>query len=421
MRIVSAEVFAVANPTPYIGGPVWLFVRLDSDSGISGYGEMFTAQTYVRPTTLATIVEEFIEDFILGEDPTATERLFHKYYNSHYSHVGEMLKSAIFSSVEMACWDIHGKSVGRAVYDLLGGRFRDRVRTYTYVNAPAGQADKGFDFWLDSDAVADRAGELIAEGFTALKLDPFPMLIGSATHLGQAIPVQWTLEALDVAERTVALVRERAGSKCDIIIGTHGQMTAAGAIRFAKRIERFDPLWFEEPVPPDLPSEMSAVARATSIPITAGERLTSKWEFARLFRERAVSIINPDVSQVGGLLEAKKIAALAEASGVQFSPHVYGGPFACIAALHLGLTVPNFLVCEGMGRYEGLHAELLDESIEWRDGYAYLSDRPGLGYTLNESRARELRANESVRLWGGLDGTRARVAHGGSEPSAGVN
>lgn len=409
MKINSAEVFPVANPTPYVGGPAWLFVRLDTDAGISGYGEMFTAQTYVRPATLAKVVEEFIEDFMLGEDPTATERLFHKYYNSHYSHAGEMLKSAIFSGVEMACWDIHGKTVGRPVYELLGGRFRPRVRTYTYISAPPDQAEAGFDFWLNPEAVADRGAELMEQGFTAVKLDPFPMLIGSALHLEQAVPVQFSLEILDRAEHTLSLLRERAGSRCDIIVGTHGQMSAGGAIRVARRIEKYDPLWFEEPVPPDLPSEMSAVARATSVPITAGERLTSKWEFARLFREGAVSIINPDVSQVGGLLEAKKISGLAEANGVQVAPHVYGGPFSCIAGLQLSLTIPNFLICEGMGRFDKVHAELLDQPIEWRDGYAYLSDRPGLGYTLNESRARELRADDTVRLWGELDGTPART------------
>src|SRR5262249_37494343 len=159
---------------------------------------------YVRPTTLAVLVEEFVEDFLIGEDPTMTERLFFKFYNSFYSHVGEMLKSAVFSALEIACWDILGKSVGRPVHELLGGRVRERVRTYTYISAPPSEIEAGFDFWLRPEAVAERAAELVDQGFTALKLDPFPLLTGSTTHLGQMVPVEWSLDALDLAEETIA-------------------------------------------------------------------------------------------------------------------------------------------------------------------------------------------------------------------------
>ena len=412
MKIASIEVYPVSNPEPYIGGPVWMFVRIDTDDGVHGYGEMFTSQTYVRPETLARVVEDFADDFIVGEDPFHLERLFHKYYNSPYSHVGEMLKSAIFSAFEMACWDVIGKALGRPVHDLLGGPVRSRVRTYTYISAPPEKAAQGFDFWRHPQAVADRAAELVSEGFTALKLDPLPLLTGSSSHLGQLVPVQWSMSALDLAEETIAEIRRAVGSTCDIIIGTHGQMTTSGAIRFAKRLERFEPLWFEEPVPPELPAEMARVARATTIPVAAGERLTSKWEFARLIAEGDVSIINPDVSQVGGLLEMKKIAALAEANGVQITPHVYGGPFVFAASLQLAMTLPNLLLVEGIGQFRRTHAELLDTAIEWRDGYAYPSGRPGLGFELNETRARELRVDKSSRLWGELDG-----AHDPSEPA----
>jgi galactonate dehydratase len=227
------------------------------------------------------------------------------------------------------------------------------VRTYSYISPPPGREEEGFRFWFEPEAVAERAAELVDEGFTALKFDPFPLLAGAETHQEQAVPVQWSLEALDLAEEIVGAIRSRVGSRCDLMIGTHGQMTASSAIRFARRVERFSPLWFEEPVPPELPSEMAKVARATSIPITAGERLTAKWEFARLIRDEAASIFNPDVTQVGGLLEAKKIAALAEANGVQIAPHVYGGPFSCVAALQLALTLPNLLISEGIGRFTG--------------------------------------------------------------------
>jgi len=379
-----------------------MFVRLDTDTGLSGYGEMFTAQTYVRPSHLAVGLQQVAEDFFYGQNPTNVEYLYHRFHNSHYSHTGELLKAAIFSALEMACWDLVGKDMGKPVYELLGGQFRQSVRTYSYVSAPPELEDLGFDFWLNPDAVGERAVQLVDEGFTAMKLDPFPLLTGSDSHQSQVVPLQWSLEALDLAEETIATVRKRVGSKADIIIGTHGQMTASGAIRFARRVERFDPLWFEEPVPPELSSEMAKVAKATSIPITSGERLTSKWDFARLIRDGAVSIINPDVSQVGGLMEARKIAAVAEANYVQVSPHVYGGPFVAIASLHLSLATPNVFISEGLGRFTGIHADLLDRPIQWRDGYAYLSDRPGLGHDLNEELARSLRASDDARFWGSM-------------------
>ncbi len=150
---------------------------------------------------------------------------------------------------------------------------------------------------------------------------------------------------------------------------------------------------------------MSLVARGTSIPITAGERLSNKWEFARLIKSQAASIFNLDISQVGGLLEAKKIAAMAEANYVQISPHVYGGPLTSAASFQFGIACPNLLIVEGLGDFSGVHAELLDEPIQWQDGYVIPSNRPGLGYILNENVARRYEAGDEDRLWGSVDST----------------
>jgi L-alanine-DL-glutamate epimerase-like enolase superfamily enzyme len=172
-------------------------------------------------------------------------------------------------------------------------------------------------------------------------------------------------------------------------------MTASGAIRLAKRLEKYDPLWLEEPVPPEMHDEMAKVARSTCIPITAGERLTSKWEFARLIRSDAVAICNLDVAQCGGLLEAKKIAALAEANYVQIAPHVYGGPLVAAASIHLSLSCPNFLSMEVNDTYRtGVYQELLDTPLDWSEGYLIPSTRPGLGHGLNEAVARRLAPEE---------------------------
>ncbi|SNB76395.1 L-alanine-DL-glutamate epimerase [Arboricoccus pini] len=405
MIITGIEAFPVTNPTPYIGGPVWLFVGLDTDKGIRGYGEILAVQSCLRPRTLARIIEEVGQDFFVGQDVANLEYLFHKYYNSFYSHNGDLLKTAIYSGIEMACVDALGKELDRPAHALLGGRFRPNVRTYTYISAPPSKAALGFDFWLNPDLVAERAGELVEQGFTALKLDPFPLLTGSTQHQNQVVPLQWSLEALDLTEATIGGIRKRVGSRADIIIGTHGQMTASSAIRVARRLERFDPLWLEEPVPPELASEMAKVARGTTIPITTGERLSTKWEFARLIKEEAAAIFNLDVSQVGGLWEAKKIAAMAEASYIQIAPHVYGGPLVAAASIQLALASPNFLICEGLGKFEGVHADLLDEPILWKDGAVVPSDRPGLGHNLNEKVARELAARDDDRLWGSIDST----------------
>lgn len=370
---------------------------------------MFTVQTYLRPDTLVRVVEQFAEDFFLGEDPTRLEYLYHKCYNSAVSHNGELTKAAIYAGLEMACWDIMGKAAKLSLPELLGGRFREKVRTYSYISAPADKQHLGFEFWQDSDAVAERAAELVDQGFTALKLDPFPLLFGSDTHDGQPLPVHWSQETLDHAVATVERIRVRVG-QVGVIIGTHGQMTAGGAIEVAKRLEPFRPMWLEEPVPPELTSEMAKVAKATSIPITSGERLLSKWDFARLIRDEAVSIVNPDLSQVG-LLEGRKIAAIAEANYIKIAPHVYGGPLVCAASVQFGATVPNLLITEGMGRFTGPHADLLDEPIQWCDGYAHPSTRPGLGYNLNEDLARAWAPTPDTRLWGNLDAPPQQPGH----------
>jgi L-alanine-DL-glutamate epimerase-like enolase superfamily enzyme len=234
--------------------------------------------------------------------------------------------------------------------------------------------------------------EYAEDGFTALKLDPVPALMGLTDHAGQLVPVQLSLEVLSQAEEIIGTIRDAVGARCDILIGTHGQMTASSALRLAKRLEEYEPLWLEEPVPPEMPEEMAKVARGTTIPITAGERLTSKWEFARLIHSGAVAICNLDVSQVGGLLEAKKIAALAESHYVQISPHVYGGPLVAAASIQLSTCCANFLIMEGIETYAGIHRELLDPPIEWQQGYFVPSTRPGLGHVLNEELARELTA-----------------------------
>ena len=187
----------------------------------------------------------------------------------------------------------------------------------------------------------------------------------------------------------IGAIRDEVGIACDIIIGTHGQMTTAGALRIAKRLEPFDPLWYEEPLPPENMAELAEVARRTTIPIATGERLTTKFDFARLIEHRAAAIFNFDAGQVGGILEAKKIAAMAEAHYIQVAPHVYGGPLIAAAALQLSLCSPNFLIMEGIERFDGVHSQFVTRPFEWRGGYLLPPQAPGLGFELREDVARQ--------------------------------
>ena len=217
----------------------------------------------------------------------------------------------------------------------------------------------------------------VKQGFTAIKLDP----VGGYSVFD---PRQPTLERMALSERFCKQIREAVGDKADILFGTHGQFTVSGAKRLARRLEKYDPLWFEEPVPPERPELMAEVARYTSIPIATGERLCTKYEFAQVLETGAASILQPDLGRVGGLLEAKKIAAMAEARYVQIAPHLYCGPIAAAANIQLAACIPNFLILESIQQMGGFHEKLLKTKIQWQDGYVIPSKAPGLGVELNE-------------------------------------
>ena len=184
-------------------------------------------------------------------------------------------------------------------------------------------------------------------------------------------PRHLSLPALDHVEKFTKRLREVAGSQCDLLFGTHGQMTPSSAIRLAKRLEKYDPLWFEEPTPPDNITEMARVARSTSIPIATGERLTTKYEFVRILEAQSASILQLALGRSGGILEGKKIAALAEAHHAQIAPHLYCGPIEAAANIQLCACSPNFLIQESIKTFDGFHAEILKKPIQWQQGLYY--------------------------------------------------
>jgi galactonate dehydratase len=372
VKIAGLETFVVGNPPPHDGGRYFLFLELATDDGIRGVGEVYAAT--FAPAVVVAMIEDVFEHHVVGTDPFHVEALWKRVYARGYTGRPDVSLAGVLSGIEMACWDIIGKAVEKPVYELLGGRVHERLRGYTYVYAEPGDAT---DVYMDAALAATRAAEYAGRGHTALKFDP-------ATHYSAFDPRQPDLVELDRCEEFMRLLRDAVGSRCDLLFGTHGQFTPAGAIRLARRLEPYEPLWFEEPTPPDSPEEMAKVARATSIPIATGERLATKYEFARVLRTGAASILQPDLGRVGGLLEAKKIAGMAEAHYAQVAPHLYCGPVVGAANVQLATCSPNFLVLEGIKEWGGFHADLLVDPIVWEDGYVIPPTGPGLGVELDE-------------------------------------
>jgi 2-dehydro-3-deoxyphosphogalactonate aldolase len=372
VRIAELRTYVVGNPPPGFGGRYFVFLQLVTDDGVVGVGEVYSATFH--PTVVERMVHDVFERTVFGMDPFRIETMWRRTYASGYTARPDVSLVGVLSGIEIACWDIVGKAVGKPVYELLGGRVHERLRSYTYLYTEPGDAT---DVYLDPALAAERAATYADRGFTALKFDP-------AGAYSAFDPRQPDLEALDRSEAYVSAIREAVGSRCDLLFGTHGQFTAPGAIRLARRLERFDPLWFEEPVPPDMPEEMAAVARSTSIPIATGERLTTKHEFARVLANGAARILQPNLGRVGGILEGKKIAALAEAQYAQIAPHLYCGPVVGAANIQLAACSANFLVLEGILDWGGFHADILRRPVAWEDGYVVPSTEPGLGVELDE-------------------------------------
>ena len=372
MEIVDLKTYVVGNPIPYYGGFYWIFLKLTTDDGVEGFGEVYSVP--FNPGTVEKMIEDVVERYVIGSDPFRIERLWRTIYSSGYSQRPDTSLLGILSGIEMALWDIIGKELDKPIYELLGGLVHEKIRSYTYLY-PA----KPGDPWVfgDPEGAAERAAAYVEEGFTGVKFDP--VMPFSAFD-----PRQLSLEALSNAEKVVGSVREAVGSKCDLLIGTHGQMTTSSAIRLARRLEKFDPLWLEEPVPPENIEEMARVARSTSIPVATGERLATKYEFTTLLEKQAASILQFALGRVGGILEAKKIAGIAEAHYAELAPHLYCGPIEAAANIQIDACSPNFLIQESIETWGGFHAEILKEPIKWEDGYIIPPTGPGLGVELDE-------------------------------------
>jgi len=372
VKVADVRTFVVDNPPPAFGGRYFVFVKVTTNDGIVGIGEAYSAS--FRPHIVSAGIEDLADQYLIGEDPFHIERFWRRAYSRGFSQRPDPTLLGAISALEMACWDIIGKAVGKPVYELLGGRVHEALRGYTYLYPRYGDST---DVYLDPVLAAERAAEEVGRGFTAVKFDP----AGPYTVMGGHQP---SLDRIELSVRFVKLIREAVGSKADLLVGTHGQFTSSGALRLARQLEPFDPLWFEEPVPPDNVAEMAKVAAQTSIPVATGERLTTKVEFARVLEAKAASIVQPNLGRSGGILEGKKIAGIAEAFGAQLAPHCYCGPVVAAANIQLAMCSPNFLILECIRDWGGFHAELLETPLVMEEGYVIAPTSPGLGVVLDE-------------------------------------
>ena len=375
MKLRDLDVIVTAPPAPGWGGRYWILVKLTTDDGIVGWGECYAAS--VGPDSMRAVIEDVFGRHMAGENPENVELMFRRAYSSGFTQRPDLSVMGAFSGLEIACWDILGKARGRPVHALLGGRMNERIRAYTYLyplpHHPLAE------FWTSPGMAAEAALDCVNRGYTAVKFDP----AGPYTMRGGHMP---GMRDISQSVAFCEAIRAAVGDRADLLFGTHGQFTTAGAIRLGQALEPWSPLWFEEPIPPDAVEEMAKVAHAVRIPVATGERLTTKAEFAAVLRSGAASILQPALGRAGGIWEMKKVAAIAEAYNAQMAPHLYAGPVEWAANVQLAASIPNILMCESIET--PFHDALIKGTIRVEDGYITPPDTPGLGIEVDEDLAR---------------------------------
>ena len=357
MRITRLETLFVK--------PRWLFLKMYTDEGLVGLGEPIVEG---RARTVAAAVHE-IERYLIGKDPRRIEHHWQAIYRGAFYRGGPVLTSAL-SGIEHAMWDITGKWLGVPIYQLLGGAVRDRIRVYRHFGGHAVKFYGKDAADEDSpDAYALAARRCVEQGFNALK-----------TLLFDEVQIVDHPRLLQEVSARMAAIREAVGPDVDVGVDFHGRTSPAMAVQLARVLEPYHPFFIEEPVLPGDVNALSHVASSTTIPVATGERLSTKWDFREILEKQAASILQPDLSHAGGILECKKIAAMAESHYVAIAPHCPLGPISLAAALQVDACTPNFLCQEQVTTGEGY----IKEPFTIKDGYVELPAKPGLGVELDE-------------------------------------
>ena len=335
----------------------WLLIKIHSEDGYVGVGEG-GVHGWQRPTK--TMIE-VMSHYLVGKDPNLIEHHYQWLYRSSH-FMGSVVQGAL-SAIDIALWDMKGKRLGVPIYDLMGGKTRDRVRCYMHVGGDTGEE-------LAEDAL--RAKQ---QGFTAVRFTPFP----NDYYLHKSY-TEWADEAVE----RVGMVKDAVGSDVDICVEIHRQMNPAESIWLGRRLEQFNPFFYEDPMLPDSPARMAEVQSQCNIPIATGERFTTIFEYQQLLENGGCAYVRPDLCLCGGLSGCKKVAAMAEAQHVKVIPHNPLSPVSTAACVQLDACIPNFALQEYTGESEPPKSELLVEPLELIDGYLTVPEGPGLGIELNE-------------------------------------
>jgi len=374
MKLQDLDVIITSPPAPGWGGRYWILVKLTTDTGITGWGEVYAAS--VGPTAMTAVIEDVFTRHIQGENPENIELMFRRAYSAGFTQRPDLTVMGAFSGLEIACWDILGKDRDRPVHALIGGRMNDRIRAYTYLYPQTNHRLP--DFWASSEMAAEAATAMVAKGYTAVKFDP----AGPYTLRGGHMPA---MPDIDLSTAFCRDIRGAIGSNADLLFGTHGQFSTAGAIRLGQAIAPYNPLCYEEPIPPDTPEQLRKIAAQVPVPIAVGERLTTKIEFSAALNNGA-EILQPALGRSGGIWETKKIAAIAEVHNAQVAPHLYAGPIEWAANVQLAASIPNILMAETIET--PFHSALIKNTLTVEGGYIPVPTAPGLGIDVDEALAR---------------------------------
>lgn len=365
----------------YIEDKNWLFVRIETDTGVVGWGESYTMRD--RDRSLTQLVEELAR-YLVGRDPFHIKHFSQLVYSDFGGRRGDIHLYCALSGIEQALWDVVGKALNTPVYNLLGGPCRDRIRAYANGWTTNGSWNSAI---FSPKALAQAAKDTVAMGFTALKFEPFPG------------PMRSFVSRKDerTAVENVRIVREAVGPDIDILVEVHRRLTPTSAIRVAKDMTEFKPFWYEEPVPVENVDALAEVRNKIDLPVVTGETLCTKVNFREVLDKRAADILNPDVSHCGGILELKEIAAMAEANYVAVCPHNHNSTTVSLAAtLQVAATIPNFLITEYFVNFTEKGNEILKNPFKLVDGHFVIPTGPGLGIEIDEDALGKLSFSQST-------------------------
>ncbi len=355
MKITGLETYIVGNPWKR-----WVFVQLETSTGLQGISE---ATLYGESSAVVAELEER-KKYYIDSDPFQIEKNWNEWYRDSFNRNASAVNVTAMGAVETACWDLLGKHYGAPIHALFGGDASSTVKVY---------ANGWYTGARSADDFGEKAKEVKARGYTALKFDPFGTAYMSATQ-GE----------VERAIERVRAVREAVGDYVDILVEGHGRFKPETAVRIAKLMEEYNPRWFEEPVPPEDIMALREVKSKTTIPIASGERVLTNYGFAPLIESRAVDVVQPDLVNTGGIMQGKKISALAEPHFITVAPHQAEGPVATAACLQLDACIPNFEIQESFDEFDvEWRNDLLKEALTVEGGEMKVPTKPGLGVELD--------------------------------------